>query len=1033
MFLIIGPYKNIGIRDIKMIKKYFNTHKTPYVPLALAIATITAGMSSTYVNAQEANKEIETEEVVVTGIRASLENALQQKRASSSLIEVIEAVDIGKLPDQNLAEVLENVPGVQITRTAGVGTGVQIRGTNSNRTEINGVSTVGSGSGRSGISFEDVSASMIAGVEVIKSPEAKTIEGSVGGTINLKTIRPLDLKEPLGSIRLQGEDSNLSTDGITPRLSGTWGNNWSTDYGEFGAVISASYTEADVTAFRPRADRDNSVASDSGLDSAQDFDFLPIQFFVQDYDNLEFETKNFSGSFEWAPNESVKLYFDTVINDQERLQESSRVQASGVSDLIGVSIPSAFETVDLGTLDGENGIQDLGSIAAATQGIIPVEDGGADPNLRLSTDTSSRITESKIFRLGGEWEKERFSGRIEISQSTSDSQTPSFDTTLNFLNPNVALNQEQLLLNHQLNEENGNDDLDDANENGTPFIYDLTGGSLAFGIAFDEENAPTTEQLLDPENYVLRDVNQSQDITENQEDAFVFDISYDMSDFSPFITSIDTGYRYSKSSSLNDESSSNFSLRDYANSPTADLFESILVAGPDNFNAADGRELFVRDFLLINPELVLSDPNGVLDILNDAIVANNAITGVSQTSISSPTSTSTAFFDIEEKTDAFYLQANFEHGIYRGNFGFRYLETKVKSVGNAITEADDGTQTITSVTTNSDYDFLLPRINLAANVSEDVLIRAAWSKDIRRPDFDDLSTSTSFSTSPNTAVSIGNSGLIPEEVTSYDIGVDWYFAPSAVVSLGYFNKSRTGLHVTATDGAAEDSVTGFRDITGPECEDGGIFNPIADINVFGPDPGVGVCVDSQTTINGAGETKQEGFELAVQYDLSSFEDQIGWASGFGVLANYTKQEFTGGDEFLEPTGRAETIFALQGLTDVTSRAGLLDLSEDSYNITMYYEKYGLSARARYTWRSAFLSDDFGSTSSRPWGFPVVQEARGQLNASINYDVNDKLSIGVEAVNLTESDVEQSCVNEGALLCFQGLTDRRITFGGTYSF
>ncbi|MFC6755160.1 TonB-dependent receptor plug domain-containing protein, partial [Halorubrum tibetense] len=75
------------------------------------------------------------EEVVVTGIRASLANALDQKRDANNLVEVIQAEDIGKLPDQNLAEVLENVPGIQITRTAGVGTGVQIRGTNDNRTE----------------------------------------------------------------------------------------------------------------------------------------------------------------------------------------------------------------------------------------------------------------------------------------------------------------------------------------------------------------------------------------------------------------------------------------------------------------------------------------------------------------------------------------------------------------------------------------------------------------------------------------------------------------------------------------------------------------------------------------------------------------------------------------------------------------------------------------------------------------------------------------------------------------------------------
>jgi len=104
--------------------------------------------------------------------RKSLESALVEKRSAASLKEVIIAEDIGKLPDQNLAEVLENITGIQITRTAGVGTGVQIRGTNDNRVEINGVSTVGSGTGRVGISFEDVNPAIIAGVEVIKAPEA---------------------------------------------------------------------------------------------------------------------------------------------------------------------------------------------------------------------------------------------------------------------------------------------------------------------------------------------------------------------------------------------------------------------------------------------------------------------------------------------------------------------------------------------------------------------------------------------------------------------------------------------------------------------------------------------------------------------------------------------------------------------------------------------------------------------------------------------------------------------------------------------
>ena len=118
----------------------------------------------------------ENEEVVVTGIRSALASANAQKRNSDNLVEVIVSEDIGKLPDQNLAEVLENITGVQITRTAGVGTGVQIRGTNSNRVEINGVSTVGAGSSRNGISFEDVNASIISSLEIIKTPEAKNTE-----------------------------------------------------------------------------------------------------------------------------------------------------------------------------------------------------------------------------------------------------------------------------------------------------------------------------------------------------------------------------------------------------------------------------------------------------------------------------------------------------------------------------------------------------------------------------------------------------------------------------------------------------------------------------------------------------------------------------------------------------------------------------------------------------------------------------------------------------------------------------------------
>ncbi len=982
-------------------------HKLSKITLAVLSATTLSLTATT--NAQESQQELneDVEVIEVSGIRASLASAMNEKRFKNNLVEVIEAEDIGKLPDQNLAEVLENITGIQITREAGVGTGVQIRGTDANRTEINGVSTVGSGAGRSGIDFEDVSAAIIAGLEVTKSPDAKTIEGSVGGTINLKTIRPLQLNEQLAAFRVQGENSSLTTDSnFQPRISGTFGDNWDTDHGTIGIVISGSYAEQDVTAFRPRADRDNIITSDSGVASAQSFDFLPIQFFVQDYDNFEYETKNLVGTIEWAPNDNTKFFFDAIINDQERLQESSRVQASGVSALNDVSVPDEFETINFGSLGGTN----LGSIQAALRGVIPVdlENDDDDPNLRFSSDTNSRVTKSEIFRLGGEWQGEKWSVFAEVASTSSDTTTPSFNTTLNFINPNAPL------------------DAGGANDNAVPFAYDLSGGALTFGIADGAEYAPTAEQLLDPNNVVLRDVNIGRDTTENFEDAFRVDFTYYVD---TMITSVDFGYRYNKSGSKREEIGNNVNLRSMEDSPRGSLFSELLVAGPDNFNDADGRELYVADFLLIDPEQVSSNPDAVLAALQQALETHG-----SGETLDEPTSSSTGFFDIEEETHALYAQANFEYEMFRGNFGVRYLQTDVTSIGNSVTVDENGDELVSRVTNNGDYDFILPRFNLVADVTDDIVLRFGAGKDIRRPNFNDLSTSVTFSTSPNPNVAIGNPNLTPEEVISYDLAAEWYFAEASVISVGIFHKTRKDLFVDQIVSAAEDPVTGYRDLTDP-CEGGGIFNPIADINVFGPNLGTGVCVGTETKINDTGETTQKGIEFAVQYDLSGFESELGWASGFGVLANYTIQEFDGGEAENIATSRAGQVFAATTGSDqeVSAVQGLLNLSENAYNITLYYEKFGLSARMRYTWREAYRTDDFGSTSSFPWGFPAVQADRGQLNASVTYDVNENLNIGLEAVNITESEVEQYCVNEGALLCFQGLTDRRITLGANYRF
>jgi len=658
--------------------------------LVTGVVTTTLGVSgASFAQTASSEGDDELEEIVVTGIRSSLQSALSEKRDADNLKEVIIAEDIGKLPDQNLAEVLENITGVQITRVAGVGTEVQIRGTGSNRVEINGVSTVGSGGGRNGISFEDVNSSIIAAVEVTKAPEAKTIEGSVGGTINLRTIRPLELTEPVASISVQGEDSSLSVEGIKPRVSGAYGNNWETDAGEFGFVVSGSYTEQEAVSFRPRADRD---AIGRAPGAAFD-EYLGIQFLVQEQENDDYETVNLASSFEWAPNDSLRLYVDAIINQQERSRDQYRIQASGVSTLINLSAPTAFETVDFGLGQGP--------FPAALAGFLEpnLANDDDDPNLRFTSETNSRVTDTEVFSLGGEWTGERLTAKVELSTSTSETNTPNLSSTLNFFNPNCPGDGT-------------------SNDNCVPFVYDLSGESLSFGINFNSPFAPTTADLLNPANIILDQVVVADTLVENEESATSDRVADNIGGFSRL-----------------------------TDSPNGLLFADLLVAGPDNFGDGDGRELFVSDFLLVDPDRAFSDRDGTIAALQAAVIAHDP----DSPDILSLTSDQNSFYDITEDSTALYAQANFEFGIFRGNFGLRYVETDIDSIAFGPADAN-GVRSLQS--TKGDYDFLLPRLNLVANVRDDLIIRFGYGEDVNRPSFTNLTTGFNFTSNENTTIAL---------------------------------------------------------------------------------------------------------------------------------------------------------------------------------------------------------------------------------------------------------------------------------------
>ena len=977
-----------------------------------------------------------SDEVIVTGIRASLENALVEKREADSLIEVILAEDIGKLPDQNLAEVLENITGIQITREEGVGTGVQIRGTDSNLTLINGVNTVDAGNGRQGINFEDINPAIIAGVEVIKAPEAKHIEGAVGGTINLRTIRPLALDGPLLNVRAQLEDSSL-TDGLNPRLSGAIGQKWENAKGqEFGVVLSGSYTESENTAFRPRLDRDNltdcTVATPSSACPAGATSFLGVQFLNQVQRTNDFETINISGSVEAKPTQNLRIYGDVIYNDQERLLSGSRVQASNVSRLNGSGdravIPggninfTAFDTFDLGSVPGPNGTQELGDILAVTAGTFSplqadaqVNDGRGAPFLRVGSDAGSRLTETTTIRLGGEWEKDAWTVGAEFARSESDSVNPNLSVNLNFINPNSFIAP-------------SGDDFRD--ENGTPIIFDFTDGGFGFDINFADPFAPSEADLLDPRNYVVDGTpTYSADERENEEDAFRIDANYDFAEsgLSSFLKSVDVGYRFADRTTIRDDiSASRSGSGQLGNSLNASLIQPILGLIPDNFGSATGNALAVDGVLQVDPSLT-RDAQATVDLINAAALTQ----GLGPLFTSGLQSEENAFFDIQEETHALYGQFNFDFGRVRGNAGLRYIDTDIASTANIFT---DGNAVLTTI--DNGYDHFLPRVNVAVDVIDNLILRGSFSQEINRPSFTSITAARTFPDfgGVNSNSVGGNPFLEPEEIDAFDVSADWYFAPEAVFSIGYFRKERDGLFGASVD--SPDETNNLRDVVGPECEGGGIFSPGTEAGIFGNGE-VGVCVGNQSTFNSDGETTQEGIEVGFQYNLSGWEDRIGWASGFGMTANYTYQTESNNTGFVPVTnGRAVAIFDSQGLTDVQrENATLLNLSEHAYNITGYYEKFGLSARLRYTWRDAFATDDLRGPGNvfSPLGFRGVQDSRGQLNGSLSYDINDNFTVNVDAVNLTESDADVSCTSDGGLPCYQVITDRRIIFGASYTF
>ena len=226
---------------------------------AFALAKLAGGaslavlaMSPAYAQ-QAASPSSEEEAIVVTGIRASLEQAADIKREAAQVMDVITAEDVGKLPDANVAEALQRVTGVQITRVFGEGQSVSVRGLQQVRVEVDGRTLLGWSArlsppendqlGRSS-GLDSVPSSLFGRLEVRKSPLASQAEGGLGGTVNLVTPKPLSFKKPTISVRAQGVYSENS-EKFEPAITGFATTKFAD--GRIGVMLAGEYQKRTST------------------------------------------------------------------------------------------------------------------------------------------------------------------------------------------------------------------------------------------------------------------------------------------------------------------------------------------------------------------------------------------------------------------------------------------------------------------------------------------------------------------------------------------------------------------------------------------------------------------------------------------------------------------------------------------------------------------------------------------------------------------------------------------------------------------
>lgn len=1004
--------------------------------LATSIAVAMGGVITPAMADEDKNKKQTTdakiEVIQVSGIRASSKASINTKRFAASQVDGIAAEDIGKLPDVTIADSLQRITGVQVTRTAGEGGVIAIRGLPQVDTTLNGevflsATTIDS----SGADYGNLPAQLFSGVDVFKSAQAKRSAAGISGSIDLQTRRPFDMDDGY-TYGLGGELTNGSISKETdPTLNGLIAYNGEKFGILFAAVTSESNLATDYNGYFDTSENGGIGAANNnhtwGANSrGEETRHVVPQGFAAFNKEEERNRDAFQLTLQGDLGEGFEVVFDAFYTDQDRFNRRQGLsQNNRWNSFNEYAYPNdAGFTGDTFTdADGNNwaGINSFDMASYRLQTFTQVnnnEETSENYNLELNYNNGGALT--------GQVRMTRAKATSSMRHGYGEGDILSIDRDTLVTGPGQFTQGKNCTNGETVVGDNGGcyaDFSPGGIEDIFTLSYDASGEHPVFS-GFDQiVNGGAGPQsvaayMADINSYHIGAFS-SEGNTDDEGSINTFSTrwNYALED-NDYITSVDFGARVSERKVDHDQFTytSNFGDGcDIAQWKAVDQFMN--TAGCEG-NPAAGEYLTedVGDLTTGTwvPYTILGPTR--LDQHTDVSFQTNfgSVSGIpgmwaiNPSNFDDPrqfhldtfgnvqrTENGGATYDVILEETSYFTQVNFENGDISGNLGLKVVETdlyvKQNLVGASLPHSGLGPDTGDAVTERSYTDYL-PSLNIAYQASEDVVVRGAYSKNMQPLDLAQWGGGKTVGRVNNedcdclrvvNGTLTGNPNLNPWRSKNISLSAEWYPGEESMFFL-------------ATYKIDIDSFT-----------EGGtvmIDEPDADGIRRGPWP-----FSTQVQGNGGSVT---GYEIGGKIALSDFLD-VAVLNNMGLDVNYTYND------------------SKQDAKDVHGNdLPFVGMSEDTYNLVVWYEQDEFSTR--FAWNSVSPRLITQGTVGAVGGQSLYQDTYSQLDFNFSYNVNEDISVYVNGSNILE-EYQQTYLEFKSQKAFQNIYEARWTLGARINF